>query len=90
MSLILVVGMWTISREYLERPSPRWGVLAGLVLGGMVLVHGPELYTLALLLPVLLLGALRQVVWRDLPRDLGLAAVIALVCASVYVPSLLH
>jgi hypothetical protein len=89
MSLILVMGLWTVGLEYVNRPSWRWGALAGLVLGAIVLVHGSEVYTLAVLLPVVLVGAWHRVGWRDLPRDVGLALVVGVVCAAVYLPSLI-
>ena len=39
----------------------RWAGSAGVLLGAVVLVHGSELYSLALVLPVVLLGSLRRV-----------------------------
>ena len=87
-SVILALGLWTAAREYLDRPSGRWGITAGLVLGAIVLVHGTELYTLLIVLPILLIGSLRTVIWRELPRVVGLAFVVALVCAAVYLPTL--
>src|SRR5204863_5046430 len=78
-SVILAVGVWTVALEYLERPSVGWGSLAGLILGAIVLVHGTELYTLVIVLPLVLIGARRQVVWGHLPRALGLAMLVALV-----------
>ena len=89
-SVILVLGMWTVALEYLSRPSARWAVLAGLVLGAVVLVHGSELYTLVIVLPIVLIGARRQVIWRDLPRVIGLAMLVALACAALYLPNLLR
>lgn len=89
-SLVLVIGVWTVSLEYLNRPVARWGVLAGLVLGAIVLVHGTELLTLIVVLPLMLIAAARYVAWRRLPGALGFAAVSALACAAVYLPTLLH
>jgi hypothetical protein len=89
-SVILVLGMWTVALEYLYRPAARWAVLAGLVLGAVVLVHGSELYTLVILLPIVLLGARRQMNWPDLPRVVGLAMLVALASAAVYLPNLVR
>jgi hypothetical protein len=87
-SVMLALGLWAVALEYLDRPSARWGVLAGLILGAIVLVHGTELYTLLVVLPIVLIGALRTVIWRDLPRIVGLAMLVALACAAVYLPTL--
>jgi hypothetical protein len=89
MSLVLVMGLWAVGLEYLHRPSWRWSVLAGLLLGAIVLVHGSEAYTLVVLLPVILVGAGQRVVWRSLWRDVGLAIGVGVACAAVYLPSLL-
>jgi hypothetical protein len=90
MSLVLVMGLWTVGLEYVNRPSWRLAVLGGLLLGAIVLVHGSEVYTLAVLLPVVLVGARRRVVGRDLARHVGLAVLVGLACATVYLPNLLH
>ncbi|MGI9145097.1 MAG: DUF6541 family protein [Chloroflexota bacterium] len=88
MSLILVMGMWTVALAYLDRPSVRWGVLAGLVLGAILLVHGSEVYTLAIVLPLVCLGGLGRVVWRRLGWPILVAAGVAIVSASPYLPNL--
>jgi hypothetical protein len=88
--LILVTGAWALSLEYLARPSVRWAAVAGLVLGGVLVVHGTELYTLAIVLPIVLVGAAGRVDWRRLPVALALAAAVAVVCAAPYLPTLLH
>jgi len=44
-ALILVVGLWTVSLAYLDRPSRRSTALAGSMLGAIVVTHGSELYT---------------------------------------------
>src|SRR5437879_5413869 len=33
LSLVLVIGLWIVGCEYLNRPSARWGVMAGLMVG---------------------------------------------------------
>jgi hypothetical protein len=90
LSLILVMGVWTVALEYVDRPAARWGVLAGLGLGAVVLVHGSELFTLAILLPFVLIGAARRVVWSELPRAVGLAILVGIGCAASYLPNLIH
>jgi hypothetical protein len=90
LSLLFVIGTWTASLAYLERPSVGWGVLTGLMLGGVILVHGSELYTLALVLPMVLIAALRRIRWRALSRDLGIAFLVMLVCSAPYLPVLFH
>ena len=47
------MGIWAVSLEYVDRPSPRWAALAGLLWGGVVLVHGTEMYTLGIVLTVI-------------------------------------
>jgi hypothetical protein len=89
-SLVLVIGLWTVAIEYIRQPSVGSAVVAGALLGGVVLVHGSELYSLVLVLPVVLLGSLWHVAWRALARDLVIASVVALVCAAPYLPILLH
>jgi hypothetical protein len=89
-SLILAVGLWTVALEYLDRPSWRLGGLAGILLAAMVLIHGTELYTVGIVLVLVLIGVWVRVPWRTLPRDLGLAAAVALLAAAIYLPSLLH
>jgi hypothetical protein len=88
MSLVLVMGLWAVGLEYLNRPSWRWGMVAGLLLGAIVLVHGSEVYTLAVLLPVILIGAWRRVGWCALGRDVGLAVAVGVACAMAYLPNL--
>jgi uncharacterized protein DUF6541 len=90
LSLVLVMGLWAVGLEYLRQPSLGRAGVAGVMLGGVVLVHGSELYTLALVLPLVLLGSLRRVAWRALARDMVVAGVVALVCAAPYLPILLH
>ncbi|MDQ6671954.1 MAG: hypothetical protein M3069_14640 [Chloroflexota bacterium] len=89
LSLILVMGMWTVALEYLARPSARWGILGGVVGGSIVLIHGSELYTLALVLPVVLIAALRRVVWGGLAWSLLLALGLSVATAGPYLPSLI-
>src|SRR5438477_6303471 len=67
MSLILVMGVWSVALEYLAQPLLAWSVLVGLSVGAIVLVHGSELLTVIVVLPLLLLSTgLRGVDWRRL------------------------
>jgi len=88
LSLILVMGMWSISLEFFARPSPRWGGLGGLVVGAIVLVHGSELYTLAIVLSAVLFGSLHRIAWRGLGGSLVLVVGVALAGAGPYLPNL--
>jgi hypothetical protein len=88
--VLLVVGLWTVAAEYLERPSWLGAVLAGLFIGSIVIVHGTELYTSAIVLLVLAISRWRRLPWRRLGGDLGLAVAIAAVCAAPYLPAVLH
>jgi len=89
-SILLTVGVWIVAIEYVQRPSWQLGVFAGGLLGGILLVHGTELYTLAPILVVLLVAAWRQLAWSKLPGHLGLATLAAVLCALPYLPLLLH
>jgi uncharacterized protein DUF6541 len=64
--------------------------LGGLLVGAIVLVHGSELYTAALLLVLVLLARWRYIAARRLPADLGLGVLVALGGALLYLPVLLH
>jgi hypothetical protein len=59
-------------------------------LGGIVLVHGTELYTTALILLVVALASWRRLDWLALARHLVLALVVALVIAAPYLPNLVQ
>jgi hypothetical protein len=87
--LLLVLGLWTAATAYVARPSVGLALLAGLLVGAIVLVHGTELYSSLLVLLVLLVAAWRRLEWRRLPGHLGLALALAAVCALPYLPLLL-
>jgi hypothetical protein len=89
-SILLTLGVWSVALEYVERPSWRWVLLAGGLLGAVIVVHGTELYTLGLILLVLLAVSWRRLVWVSLAPHLGLACAIAVLCAVPYLPTLLH
>jgi hypothetical protein len=90
LGLLLVIGLWTVAAEYVERPAWRGAALAGLLVGAMVIVHGTELYTSAIVLVILALASWRRINWLRLPRNVALAVAIAVVCAAPYLPALLH
>jgi hypothetical protein len=56
----------------------------------MVVVHGTELYTTAIVLVILAVATWRRIDWPQLPRKVALALAIALACAAPYLPALLH
>lgn len=90
LGLLLVIGLWTVATEHADRPSWRGAVLAGLLVGAMVVVHGTELYTSAIVLVILALASWRRMDWLRLPRDLALAVALAAMCAAPYLPALMH
>jgi hypothetical protein len=88
--IVLVLGLWTLSLVYLDRPG--WGaaVLCGLLVGAIVVVHGTELYTTAIVLGGVAIANWRRLPWRRLRAHLPAAALAALICAAPYLPTLLH
>ena len=90
LGLVLLIGVWTVAAEYVDRPSWRSAALAGLLVGAIVVVHGTELYTTAIVLAILGMAAWRRIAWLQLPRHAACAVAIALACAAPYVPALLH
>ncbi len=88
-ALLLVLGIWAVSVEYLRRPSAKLAGAAGLMVGAIVVTHGSELYTVGLGLPVMLAAFARRVRWQRLPADVGLGLVVAAVVAASYLPILL-
>jgi hypothetical protein len=88
--IVLVLGLWTLTTQYLEQPSWRWAALAGLLVGAIVVVHGTELYTSAIVLTVVAVASWRQLNWRQLAVHTAGTIVLALICAAPYVPVLLH
>jgi hypothetical protein len=87
-TLILVTGIWAIAAMYVERPRAGLAVLGGVLLSGVVLTHGTELYTLAIGLACLTLASLRKLEWRGLVRHLPLALLLGVVLAAPYIPAL--
>jgi len=90
MGILLVIGVWLAGLGYLEHPGWRWALLAGLFIGAIVLVHGTELYTAAIVLATICIANWRRVDWRGLLPRLGGTLVVAVICAAPYLPVLLH
>ena len=90
LGILLVLGLWIVALGYIDQPGWRWAVLAGLLVGAIVLVHGTELYTSAIVLLVAAVAGLRRLAWRRLPLDVIGAAAVAAVCAAPYLSVLLH
>jgi len=88
--ILLVLGLWAAAWGYVDRPD--WGFvgLAGLIFGGIVLVHGTELYTSAIVLTVTAVALWQRLRWRRLLWHLVPALLVAMVCAAPYLPRLLH
>jgi hypothetical protein len=90
LGILLVIGLWLVAVGYAEQPGWRWAIMAGALVGAIVLVHGTELYTSAIVLLVVLVANWRRLRWRGLaPHALG-AVVLAVVCVAPYLPVLLH
>jgi len=87
--LLLLVGLWTCALAYLDRPSPRWAAVAGLLVGSIILTHGTELFSAVIILLALLVARWRRMDWRRLPLTLGVLVLVALVCAGPYLPNVL-
>jgi hypothetical protein len=90
LGLLLVVGLWMVATEYIERPTWRGAALAGLLVGAMVVVHGTELYTTTIVLVIVAAAHRRRLAWGRLPGHLALALLISVACAVPYLPALLH
>jgi hypothetical protein len=88
--ILLVLGLWGVTISYLERPTWRCAVLAGILLGAIVVVHGTELYTSAIVLVILACANWRAIRWRRLWTDGLVAIAVAIACAAPYLPLLLH
>jgi hypothetical protein len=90
LGIVLVLGLWVVATLYIERPSWQLTVLAGLLVGAVIVVHGTELYTSALVLSVVALANWRRLGWVRLGAQVPVAIAVALVCAAPYLPLLLH
>jgi hypothetical protein len=90
LGILLVVALWVTVIGYLGRPGWQWTVLAGLLLGAILVVHGTDLYTSAIVLVILGVANRARIPWRRVGADVLIAAVVAVVCAAPYLPILFH
>jgi hypothetical protein len=88
--ILLVIGLWMVSVAYLDRPSWRAASAAGLLVGGIIVVHGTELYSSAIVLTLIAATNWRRLPWQHLRLGVPVAVSIALVCAAPYLPVLFH
>lgn len=88
-ALIMVVGLWTVALEYVERPSFSWIIVACVLAGGVVLTHGTEVCTAALGLAIIALGHATSAPWKRILRELPIAVLGALLLSLPYLPTLL-
>lgn len=88
--LLLVVGLWTVCIQYLSKPDARLAIVAGLLTGAIVLIHGTESYTAAIGVVALAITRWRSLLSRRLFIDVALAGCVAIVAAAPYLPALLH
>jgi len=85
---LLLLGLGTVAFEYLARPSPRLAILGGLLACGLLLTHGTELYSAAIVLLVIAGARWRTVASPRVAWHVGVAAAAAVVFAAPYVPAL--
>jgi hypothetical protein len=88
--ILLVIGLWAVSLAYLEQPSWHAAVLAGLLLGGIIVVHGTELYSSTIVLMAIAAANWWRLPWRRVLLGAPVAIIIALACAMPYLPVLFH
>ena len=89
MSVLLVLGLWSVALRWLAGPDWRWALMGGVFAGAILLTHGTEVYTALVGLLVVAAASVRGLT-RRLPAHLGLAAIVALAVAAPYIPTLLH
>jgi hypothetical protein len=89
MGVLLVIGLLVAALRWIQRPTWAWAALGGLFAGAIVLSHGTEVYTAALLLAILGLARFRQVAPGRLVRHVPLALGLAVLFAAPYLPTLL-
>jgi uncharacterized protein DUF6541 len=89
MGVLLVIGLLVTALRWIERPTLGWAVLGGLFAGAIVLSHGIEVYSSALVLAVLVLARFRRIAPRRLAVDLPFALGLAILFAAPYLPTVL-
>ena len=76
--IVLVIGLWVLATDFVNGPDKRIAGLAGLLVGAMVLVHGTELYTSAVVLMLVAFANWRRLPWHRLWVDSSTRAWIGL------------
>jgi hypothetical protein len=89
MGVLLVLGLLTAALRWIERPTLGWAVLGGVFAGAIVLSHGTEVYTSALVLTVIAIACFRRIDLKRLATHVPLALGLAVLCAAPYWPALL-
>lgn len=88
LSLVLVIGLWTVALEYVTQPTATWGIAAGLLVGAMLLLHGTELYTGLVVLLVVYACHWRAVPVRGLVGHVITGIAAAVLVSAIYLPTL--
>lgn len=88
MSILLMLGLWSVAARWLVEPRAGLAVLAGLLAGAIVLTHGTEVYSSAIGLAVIALVRWRRIRLDRLVRCAPLALAAAALCAAPYLSSL--
>jgi hypothetical protein len=88
--LLLVIGLWIVALLFLEQPGWRVALLAGLLVGAIIVVHGTELYSSAIVLTAIAAANWWRLPWRRLLVTVPGAVLVAVACAMPYLPVLFH
>jgi hypothetical protein len=86
--ILLVLGLWTTTLEYLAKPKARLAVLGGLLAGGLLLTHGTEVYTASVGMALFAIGRARCIASLRVIGHVSLGLVCAVVFAATYFPAL--
>jgi uncharacterized protein DUF6541 len=87
-ALIMVLGLWAVAIEYIQRPAISWVLVASVLAAGVLLTHGTEVYTASVGLVVIAVAHARTARWKPIWRHLPIALGIALVLTLPYLPTL--
>src|SRR5207245_4835005 len=79
---VLLLGLWTVALEYVARPSARLAILGGLVAYGLLLTHGTELYSAAIVLVIIAGACWRTVASPRVAWHIAIAGAAAVVVAA--------
>jgi hypothetical protein len=88
--VLLVIGLWSVAVAYFEQPGWQAALLAGLLVGAIIVVHGTELYSSAIVLMAIVAMNWWRLPWRRLRLEIPGALLLALVGAMPYLPVLFH